>query len=56
MRASEGSPDVVEKIDEHRRDHGEPPVGMRTLYDYLHGRHIENATEIKIMQQTFASR
>ena len=45
--------DVVELIQEHRREHGEPPKLMMELYDYLHERHIEDATAVKVMQNTF---
>jgi AraC-like DNA-binding protein len=45
--------DVVELIQEHRREHGEPPKLMMELYDYLHERHIEDATAVKVMQSTF---
>jgi rubrerythrin len=40
---------VVEKIEEWRKQNGEPPAGMMTLYDYLHEKHIKHASRIKIM-------
>ena len=44
---------VVEIISEYRRTNGEPPAVMMELYEYLHGKHIEDATEVKVMQNTF---
>ena len=40
---------VVAIIDEYRKQHGEPPEAMKTLYDILHRKHIEHATAIKGM-------
>lgn len=45
--------EVVELIDEHRKEHGEPPKEMMTLYEYLHERHIADATQVKIKQGMF---
>ena len=42
--------EVVELIEEYRKEHGEPPKEMLTLYDYLHERHIADATQVKIKQ------
>lgn len=44
---------VVDLIGEHRRTKGEPPAVMMELYDYLHEKHIDDATEVKVMQNTF---
>ena len=41
---------VVKRIEEYREEHGEPPEGMKMLYDYLHGKHIEKATQIRVKQ------
>ena len=40
---------VVAIIDEYRKAKGEPPEGMKTLYDILHRKHIEHAAAIKGM-------
>ena len=29
---------------------GDPPKEMMTLYDYLHGKHVATATQIRIKQ------
>ena len=44
---------VVEIISEYRRTKGEPPAVMMELYEYLHEKHIEDATEVKVMQSPF---
>ena len=42
--------DVVRRIENHRRMHGEPPAEMLALYDYLHCRMIDDAAEVGILQ------
>ena len=42
--------EVAELIEEYRKQHGEPPKEMMTLYEYLHEKHIGTATKIRIMQ------
>ena len=42
--------EVTRLIEEHRREHGEPPKEMMVLYEYLHEKHIGTATQIKIKQ------
>ena len=37
-------------IEEYRKENGEPPEGMKVLYDYLHEKHIEKATQIRVKQ------
>lgn len=41
---------VQEIIERYRAKHGEPPKDMMTLYNYLHEKHMETATHIKVMQ------
>ena len=42
--------EVTELIEEHRKEHGEPPKDMMTLYEYLHEKHIGTATQIRVKQ------
>ena len=44
---------VVGIIEEHRRTVGEPPPSMLAVYDYLHEKHIEEAAEVKSMQDMY---
>ena len=41
---------VSELIEKYRAEHGDPPKEMMTLYEYLHEKHIGEATRIKIAQ------
>jgi len=40
---------VVNAIEDYRKKEGEPPAEMLTLYNYLHEKEIEEATEVKLM-------
>ena len=42
--------EVTELIEEYRREHGEPPKEMMVLYEYLHEKHIADATQVKVKQ------
>ena len=44
---------VVAVINEYRASHGEPPDNMKTLYDYLHKKHMEKARSIKVKQAMY---
>ena len=44
---------VVEIIKNYRDEHGEPPVAMQAVYDYLHERHIEEAADVKHYQDMY---
>lgn len=40
---------VAAIIDAYRKEKGEPPEGMKMLYDILHRKHIEHAAAVKGM-------
>ena len=42
--------EVADIIEDYRKESGDPPKEMMTLYDYLHEKHIGEATRIKIAQ------
>lgn len=45
--------EVVKLIEEHRRTHGEPPVPMMAVYEYLHERHIDKVNNIRMLQNEY---
>jgi len=43
--------DAVQKeIEDYRKEHGEPPKEMMVLYEYVHAKHMETATQIRVKQ------
>lgn len=44
---------VVQLIDEYRQREGEPPEAMMAVYNFLHQRQMDEATEIRVMQEMF---
>lgn len=42
--------EVTKLIEQHRKEHGEPPAAMMAVYEYMHGRHIKKANCIKLYQ------
>lgn len=44
---------VVKLIERHKEEHGEPPQDMLAVYNYLHDKEIEQAKEIKMLQQMY---
>ena len=45
--------DVSRLIDESRKKDGDPPASMLAVYDYLHKRQIDRASEVKAMQTMY---
>ena len=45
--------EVAELIEQYRSEHGDPPVEMMAVYNYLHKKHIRHASSIKVKQQMF---
>ena len=45
--------EVAELIEEYRKEHGDPPKEMMFVYNYLHQRHIKDATKVKSKQQLY---
>ena len=44
---------VVKIIDEYKKTKRDPPEAMQAVYDFLHMKFINEAKEIKIMQNMF---
>lgn len=47
--------EVVKIIDEHRRNHGEPPATMMAVYDYLHKKSIDKLAKARMYQDVYKS-
>jgi rubrerythrin len=45
--------EVVKLIEQHRKEHGEPPAAMMAVYDYMHEKHIREANEVKMYQAQY---
>ena len=45
--------EVVKVIKKYREKHGDPPVEMQAIYDWQHEKQIEEAKEVKILQNHY---
>ena len=45
--------EVTKIINDYRAQGNEPPAEMLAVYDYLHKRHIEHATNVKIIMESY---
>lgn len=45
--------EVVKIIKEYREKHGDPPEAMQAIYDWQHEKHIDEAKEVKILQDQY---
>lgn len=47
---------VVKTIEEYRKTKGEPPEGMKAIYDFLHKKFINKTKEIKLLQDMYVEK
>jgi rubrerythrin len=45
--------EIVKLIETYRKEHGEPPVAMLAVYEYLHEKQIEEANEVRGYQAQY---
>ena len=45
--------EVAKLIEQHRKEHGEPPVAMLAVYEFMHERHIAKANIAKVYQNQY---
>lgn len=45
--------EVISIIDNHRKTKGEPPAAMLAVWEYVHERHIEKASKVKMIQNEY---
>lgn len=44
---------VVSHIENYKRTNGDPPAGMKALYDFMHAREVEKAEKIVALQNMY---
>lgn len=45
--------EVTKLIEKYRQEKGEPPEGMKAVYDYLHRKQIDKAADVKTLQAMY---
>lgn len=45
--------EIVKIIEEHRREHGEPPAAMMAIYEYVHKKSIDKLAEARMYQEMY---
>ena len=45
--------EVEAVIEKYRQEKGEPPEGMKSLYNYLHEKQIEKAADVRRLQDMY---
>lgn len=45
--------EVARIIAQYRKEHGEPPTAMQSVYDYLHEKQIEKAKDVRDYQAMY---
>lgn len=45
--------EVTRIIEQHRKEHGDPPAPMLAVYEFMHERHIAKANIIKVYQTQY---
>ena len=45
--------EVVKLIEEHRRNHGDPPPAMKALYEHEHKKHIDDLANARMYQDVY---
>jgi hypothetical protein len=45
--------EVARLIEQHRKEHGEPPAAMLAVYEFMHERHIAKANVVRVYQNQY---